>query len=117
MNSTSEINKHEWKIISTHPDQYEDLIDNLSGIIDPELGYSVLQLGLIRDIEFIEDHILVTMILTTPFCPYGPAMMESVRKKVEVVLNIHTEIVYGTEVWIPSMMEDGLMDEDWGLVG
>jgi metal-sulfur cluster biosynthetic enzyme len=54
------------------------------------------------------------MILTTPYCPYGPSLMESARKKVEKVLDIPTDITYGKESWDPTMMEDGLND-DWGL--
>ncbi|MFH1446159.1 MAG: iron-sulfur cluster assembly protein [Chloroflexota bacterium] len=103
-----------WKIQETHPEKLNDVTEGLSSIADPELGYNIIQLGLIRNVEIKEDHTLVTMILTTPFCPYGPSMLEAARKKVEMVLNIPTKINYGTESWDPTMMEDGLID-DWGL--
>ncbi len=75
---------------------------------------NIVQLGLVRNVEMKADHALVTMILTTPFCPYGPSMMESARKKAESLLGIKTKINYGSETWDPTMMEDGIAD-DWGL--
>lgn len=103
-----------WEIKVTNPDKVKDLLEGLSGINDPEMGYSILQLGLVRNIEINPDHAVVTMILTTPYCPYGPSMLEATRKKVESILGISTKINYGTETWDTTMMEDGLMD-DWGL--
>lgn len=103
-----------WDVEDTHPDLVPALEDGLSEIMDPELGLNIIQLGLVRNIEIKEDHAVVTMILTTPFCPYGPSMMESTRKKVESILDKKTKINYGKETWDPTMMEDGLED-DWGL--
>lgn len=103
-----------WDIEETHPDLLPALEEGLSEIIDPELGMNIVQLGLVRNVEMKADHALVTMILTTPFCPYGPSMMESARKKAESVLGIKTKINYGSETWDTTMMEDGIAD-DWGL--
>lgn len=107
-------NKPIWDIENTHPELVPPLEDGLSEITDPELGLDILQLGLVRNIEIKDDHAVLTMILTTPFCPYGPSMMESTRKKAESILEISTKINYGSETWDPTMMEDGLAD-DWGL--
>ena len=46
--------------------------------VGSELGYSVID-RLIRNVEVKDDHIVLAMILTTPFCPYG-MLIESVRK-------------------------------------
>jgi hypothetical protein len=54
------------------------------------------------------------MILTTPFCPYGPALIDITRKKAEEALGKPTLISLGMDVWDFSMMEEGLGD-DWGL--
>jgi len=103
-----------WDIENTHPDLIPALEDNLSQVMDPELGMNVLQLGLVRNIEVEDQKATLTMILTTPYCPYGPAIMESARKKVQTAVNLPTNVIYGKENWDPSMMEDGLND-DWGL--
>lgn len=113
MNQENE-SKPIWDIENTHPELVPALEENLSEITDPELGLDILQLGLVRNIEIKDDHAVLTMILTTPFCPYGPSMMESTRKKAESILEIPTKINYGSETWDPTMMEEGLAD-DWGL--
>ena len=113
---TEENNSHlpTWEIKNTHPDLVPALEEGLSEITDPELGLDIIQLGLIRNVSMKEDHAVVTMILTTPYCPYGPSMMESAREKVETVIGIDTRINYGSETWDRTMMEDGIAD-DWGL--
>ncbi|MEL7646099.1 MAG: iron-sulfur cluster assembly protein [Anaerolineaceae bacterium] len=105
-----------WDIDKTHPQFHNDLIENLAGITDPELGYSILELGLVRNISIENESAHVVMILTTPFCPYGPHMLESTRAKVEQILGLRTELEYGQETWTPEMMEKDLMDDDWGLL-
>lgn len=114
MNEEDKINNPIWDIENTHPESVPTLEEGLNQIMDPELGLSIIQLGLVRNIEIKGDHALLTMILTTPFCPYGPSIMESARKKVEKVLKQPTKINYGRETWDPTMMEEGLAD-DWGL--
>lgn len=103
-----------WDIEKTNPELIPALEEGLSEITDPELSLNIIQLGLVRNVKMKEDHALITMILTTPFCPYGPSMMESTREKAEQVLEIPTKITYGQETWAPTMMEDGIAD-DWGL--
>jgi metal-sulfur cluster biosynthetic enzyme len=114
MSDNNTPNIPEWSIERTHPELVDDLEDALGKIVDPELGLNIIQLGLVRNVEMLADHALVTMILTTPFCPYGPSMMENTRKKAEETLGVTTKINYGRETWDPTMMEDGLAD-DWGL--
>lgn len=103
-----------WKVIETYPESVEPLITGLSTISDPELGYSIIQLGLIRDIVVHPEHALVTMILTTPYCPYGPSIMEAARRKVETILKLPTKINYGATAWETSMMDPEIND-NWGL--
>ena len=71
-------------------------------------------MGLVRNVEIFNKKIKLTMILTTPYCPYGPIIMESTRKNAEDAAGIPAEIIYGTDVWDATMMEDGT-GFDWGL--
>lgn len=103
-----------WEIDSTHPIKAEEVRQALRQVMDPELGMSIIDLGLVRDVSMDEDHLEVKMILTTPFCPYGPALLESARGMTEEVSGIPTTIELGTEMWDPSMMEDSTAAE-WGL--
>ena len=65
----------QWQIDQTHPHHHQDLVEGLSGLVDQEIGYSFIELGLIRDIKLEDGEAHVTMVLTTPFCPYGPEML------------------------------------------
>jgi metal-sulfur cluster biosynthetic enzyme len=103
-----------WQIESTHPDLTEPVKDVLRQIVDPEIGLNIIELGLVRDVIVNEDSAQINMILTTPFCPYGPAMLETTRMKVEELLEKPTVIELGTEMWDLSYMEEGAGAE-WGL--
>ncbi len=103
-----------WDSEPTHPEACANLRKHLNDVLDPELGLSIIQLGLIRNVNISEDQAILRMILTTPFCPYGPAMIESTRKKAEEALGLPVVIDLGLDVWDFSMMEEGLGD-DWGL--
>jgi metal-sulfur cluster biosynthetic enzyme len=104
-----------WELESTHPDMVEPVKEAMREIVDPEIGLNIIQLGLIRDVKLRDDDAQITMILTTPFCPYGPALLDSTRKKAEDVLQKPTFINLGMEMWDFSMMEEGAGGADWGL--
>jgi metal-sulfur cluster biosynthetic enzyme len=104
-----------WEADSTHPHQAATLRERLREVIDPELGLNIIELGLVRNASIENDEDLkVNMILTTPFCPYGPALLEMTRTKAEEALDIPARIEMGAEMWEPGMMEDGAGGE-WGL--
>ena len=92
----------------------EEVFEALRSVIDPEIGLNVVELGLIRKLDFEEGKTKVTMILTTPFCPYGPQIIEQVRVVAHNTTGDSVEVEIGTELWDPSMMEEGA-GGDWGL--
>ncbi len=94
----------------------EEVLEALREVIDPEIGLNVVELGLIRNLNVDEEKnsLHITMILTTPFCPYGPAMIEQVRMVAGRAIGGPTTVELGMELWDPSMMEEGA-GGDWGL--
>jgi metal-sulfur cluster biosynthetic enzyme len=98
----------------TIEDRTDKLMTDLRTVMDPELGMNVVELGLIREVTLEEDNAKVTMILTTPFCPYAPAMINQVKLTAEESLGIPATVEMGMEMWDPSMMEEGA-GADWGL--
>jgi metal-sulfur cluster biosynthetic enzyme len=103
-----------WQLDSANPEMAAQARDALRQVVDPELGLNVIELGLIRDLDVEPDRAHLTMILTTPFCPYGPAIMEETRKKAQSVVGVPTTIEMGLQLWSPEMMEEGA-GADWGL--
>jgi metal-sulfur cluster biosynthetic enzyme len=82
----------------------------LRAVIDPELFINIIDLGLIYQLDFSEkDIVKVEMTLSTPHCPMGESMVNSVRyvleeeflgQKVEVEL-----------VWEPAWSMDRITEE------
>lgn len=107
-------NRPAWAAETEQPELAEKLKAGLSEVIDPEIGLNIVQLGLIRDVEIEPGLVKIVMILTTPFCPYGPSMIEATRQKAEEVMERPAKVDMGMELWDFSMMEDGLGGE-WGL--
>ena len=104
-----------WEVESTHPELVEDLDKALREVIDPEIGLNILELGLVRNVTLeSEKGAHVTMIMTTPFCPYAPALLEMTRVKAAEALKGDASIAMGTELWDLSFMEEGA-GADWGL--
>ena len=103
-----------WQADTTHPQLAEETKEALREVIDPELGLNIIELGLIRDVTIEDDKAHINMILTTPFCPYGPAILEMARQKAESAVNQPTTIEIGMQMWDPTMMEEGV-GADWGL--
>jgi metal-sulfur cluster biosynthetic enzyme len=103
-----------WQADSTNPQLAEETKEALREVVDPEIGLNIIELGLIRDVTIEEDKAHVVMILTTPFCPYGPALLEMAREKAESAVNQPTTIEIGMQMWDPTMMEEGV-GADWGL--
>ena len=103
-----------WQISTEKPDLATALDEAFRQVIDPELGLNIMELGLVRDIQLKETSAHIVMILTTPFCPYAPALLESTRAKAESTINMPTTIEMGMQIWDPSFMEEGV-GADWGL--
>lgn len=94
--------------------QEEQLMESLRSVIDPEIGLNIVELGLVRNLDVQDERADITMILTTPFCPYGPQLIEQVRLVGNQVMPGGVQVQLGTELWDPSMMEEGA-GGDWGL--
>ena len=103
-----------WKVSTSNAELAGKIRDALRQVRDPEIGSDIIQLGLVREVEDSEKNVVITMIMTTPYCPYGPAMLESARRIVEEQVGKSTTIIYGNENWDPSMMEDPTAF-NWGL--
>lgn len=104
-----------WEADSTHPAEAEAIRTALRQVVDPELGLSIIELGLVRQLKIESEQVQLKMILTTPFCPYGPAMMEMTRSKAAEASGGKPVVMeLAMEVWDPSMMEEGA-GAAWGF--
>jgi metal-sulfur cluster biosynthetic enzyme len=89
------------------PSQQEMAVRSvLETVMDPEIGLSVIDLGLIREIHLLEDRTHIRMMLTTPFCPYAGQMMEDVKNAAMSVVPLPTEVEIMPDAWSPQLMPD-----------
>lgn len=82
----------------------EQITEALRDVFDPELGMSVVDLGLIYDLAMDGGRIDVTMTLTTQGCPLHDAMTEWVRQaiaRIPGVQQVEVSIVFDPP-WTPD---------------
>lgn len=84
----------------------EEVREALRGVLDPELHLDVVTLGLIREINVDASPMNLKMLLTTPFCPYVPWMVQQVKETAEKTAGGEVKVEVLPEQWHPEMMED-----------
>jgi metal-sulfur cluster biosynthetic enzyme len=82
----------------------DQVTEAFRGVFDPELGMSVVDLGLIYDVRIDGGRVRVTMTLTTEGCPLHDAMTEWVRQAVGRIPGVdEVEVVITFEpAWSPE---------------
>ncbi|OQA23872.1 MAG: putative 1,2-phenylacetyl-CoA epoxidase, subunit D [Verrucomicrobia bacterium ADurb.Bin345] len=88
----------------------EDMLDVLRNVIDPDLQMNIVDLGLVYEVEHLDDgRVAVKMTLTTPHCPYGPALIAEVKAMLMMVRGVAG--VQVDLVWDPPWGTDRLTEE------
>ena len=94
------------------PDQninlQRDVEAALQEVIDPEIGGSIVEIGLIYGIESMDGVIQVTMTTTSRGCPATGFLVDAVRERVQATgLAEQVEVVLTYDPpWSPSMMRN-----------
>ena len=86
----------------------EQVIEVLKRVYDPEIQYDIWSLGLIYNIEVEANKVKILMTFTSPMCPYGPALLDDVRRQVSAIAGVgevEVEITF-TPVWDPDKMTE-----------
>jgi metal-sulfur cluster biosynthetic enzyme len=85
----------------------EQVMQALGDVFDPELGMSVVDLGLIYGVEIDAGRVKVTMTLTAQGCPLHESMAEWVRQAVGKVPGVEAvEVVITFEPpWTPDRIQ------------
>ncbi len=92
---------------SSAPSQQEMAVRSaLETVMDPEIGLSVIDLGLIREVHIQPGKTLIRMMLTTPFCPYAPQLMAEVKQATMSVVAQECEVEIMPDAWSPQLMPD-----------
>ena len=87
------------------PNEVELIREALKNVMDPHIGLSVVDLGMIREIVPGDEDVQVNMILTTPFCPLAKMITSQVQQEAERIANRPVKVNLGTECWTPALMK------------
>jgi|YNPNPStandDraft_1061719.scaffolds.fasta_scaffold12196_4 metal-sulfur cluster biosynthetic enzyme len=84
------------------------VLEALRGVMDPELGLSVVDLGMIREVLISGEQVEVKMVLTAPFCPLADAITEDARQAIEALPGVReAKVTLLDEPWDPAWIKRG----------
>jgi metal-sulfur cluster biosynthetic enzyme len=80
--------------------------DALKGVKDPELHLDLVVLGLVYDIEIVENDVKATISLTSPMCPVAGQIVEDAKQAIAAVDGVESAAVELTfdPPWTPERM-------------
>jgi metal-sulfur cluster biosynthetic enzyme len=90
------------------PSEHE-IMQALKAVYDPELGISIVDLGLVYGVNTIdsENKVIVDMTLTTPACPLGPLIKTQAHAVLTTtfpsIKNVDMNLVWSPR-WDPRTM-------------
>jgi len=80
---------------------HDEVTAALQLVRDPELGFSVVELGLVRTVALEDDgrtvHVWLT--LTSPYCPYGPELIADAERRLRALPGVEQARI--ELVWSP----------------
>jgi len=87
---------------------YEDVVNALHSVEDPELGMDIVELGLFYDAEIDGDRVKVIHSLTSMGCPAGPMIQEDIAaavRSLDGVGEVEVELTFDPP-WTPDRMSE-----------
>ena len=88
----------------------DDVLEALKEVYDPEIPVNVVDLGLIYDVNVVDNDVSVKMTLTFAGCGMGPYIAQQAEWRIaemEEVEDVNVEMVYEPP-WTPELItEDG----------
>jgi len=72
----------------------EEILKKCSQVLDPHTGISIVDMGLIEDIQINKDSVKIKFKPTSPYCPMVGVMKEGIIKHVsEIAKNVSVDVV------------------------
>ncbi|HEY8448871.1 MAG TPA: metal-sulfur cluster assembly factor [Bacillota bacterium] len=87
----------------------DDVRAALKDVIDPELGFNIIDLGLVYGIEIEGGRVNIRMTMTTPGCPAAHYLEQAVDQRLRALPGV--EDVRVDVVWMPPWTPDKMSDE------
>jgi|SRR3989344_3309815 len=91
-----------------HQVNKEEILTKLREVLDPELNYNIVDLGLVYEIKVQKNKVKVIMTLTYPGCPLGglvKKLVEDKLKELPGISEVDSQFTF-TPPWDPSRMSE-----------
>ena len=98
----------------------DEVRTSLKSVYDPELGISIIDLGLVYGVQVDDDtnNVVIDMTLTTPACPLGPIIKTQAHSvltnRFPVVNEVDINLVW-TPRWDPRIMASDEAKAELGI--
>ena len=89
--------------------KYEDIVNQMKEVFDPEIPVNIYDLGLIYEIKIDEEKkVEIIMTLTSPNCPVAESLPQEVSQKIKNLNGMKSLAVYLTfdPPWDKDMMSE-----------
>lgn len=86
-----------------------EILDALRPVADPELGVSIVDLGLVYSVEVDDRRVHVTMTMTSPTCPLRDYLLDEVAHAIKAAVPAAEHVTIDV-VDDPPWTEDRMSD-------
>jgi metal-sulfur cluster biosynthetic enzyme len=91
------------------PALFDQVEEGLKGVMDPELGVNIVDLGLIYDLSWDEENsaLIISMTLTSAGCPLTDVIEEQVAQELDGIVDAFRI----NWVWMPPWGPQNITDD------
>lgn len=89
----------------------EQVREQLKGVIDPELGINMVDLGLVYNISTDDGQVYIRMTLTTPGCPFHEVFREEVTRSLTELEGVEEDDIEVELTFDPPWSQEKMTDE------
>jgi len=90
-------------------DLVQVVAEGLRDVIDPELGYNIVDIGLVYDVRLEDGCARILLTTTTPGCPATNYIRQAVEERAAATPGVASVEV--TMTWVPPWSPDRMSDE------
>ena len=96
-------------IAALAPDKFDEVVEGLKEVQDPELGVNIVDLGLIYDLTWDEENsaLIISMTLTSAGCPLTDVLEEQTAQSLDGVVDAFRI----NWVWMPPWGPEKITDD------
>jgi len=84
----------------------EQVLSKINEIPDPDIGISLVELGLIYDVKIVKDEVEILMTLTTPFCPLAGTLEKQIKDKLGGKMKVNIKFTFDPPWSVDKISEE-----------